>query len=694
MIERQEFLNPAMRFRVNPMMHSWASQPRSILMDAVKDFGFGGVVTNPDRKKGTITDEQSIEELSEVIKELEERGLQFWLYDEQGYPSGAAGGRVLKDHSELEAKGFYMRRRIVYPPYGPKHCTFRIDEESDKIVWAAKYPVNTERMNDSFVEYEKMEPIPFTDEFCECYLEENQAMFVFCSKPAYEGSHCTHNVSSFLRYINVMDPKAVRRFIDIAYEPIYERIPDAYKKAVAVFTDEPSLQVTYARPYEIWAYALAPWVDGLFEAFEKEYGYSMLPYLPMLFEGDERAYSFRIQFYNLVGKLIARAYSGQLAAWCREKGGVFSGHYIGEEYIYQHVEFYGNYLEVMKAAGYPGIDVLHCYPEIYIYNTAKYVQMVVRKKGINGMMVEICPFRNREIFAQDPVENMTGVMGLLYLGGVRRTNSYFRADFNAYDKRINAPEGYMNQQQAIAFNEYVGRLGYMLDQVLNDCNIFVYYGLEDAQAKMVPQYTSLSGRVKEADASTDALTKKIIESGYDFYYADSEDLINAKNSLDNGKPMISGCEVKVVIVPALDVMYDEAIHALKQLKESGVTVLFLDKVPQFGTSDAKKEDFLESASNFESVDTDCVMDCLDNLDEAFSAKTGDAMLIKGKFVRDGHEMYFVDNNTRGVDAEVVFDHKVKKHASIYNPVDGSVTPIMMGEKYTIPSFRGVFVVFD
>ena len=174
-------------------------------------------------------------------------------------------------------------------------------------------------------------------------------------KSAYEGSHCTHNVSSFLRYINVMDKNAVKRFIDIQYEPLAKYIPDVYKRAEAVFTDEPSLQHTYRRDYQTWGYALCPWVEGLFDRFEEEYGYSPLPYLPMLFEGRSgyfhEIYALRVQFYRLVGKLVAEAFTGQISQWVKDHGGIFSGHYIGEENLSQHVEFYGDFIEVIKKRG-------------------------------------------------------------------------------------------------------------------------------------------------------------------------------------------------------------------------------------------------------------------------------------------------------------------------------------------------------
>lgn len=700
--EKKLWDSPPVKNRVNPMMHAFPKKNRTTLMDAIKDFGFGGIVTNPDQDNWYEGYRENCKAFGNTIKELEKRDMPFWIYDEKGYPSGYAGGETLKGHLELEAKGFYMYRVAAYED---RHFTYHMDDDSDKIVWAASYPLDTPGLHQSYVRWDEMTPVPFNERTLECDMKAGTVLYIFNVRPAHIGSQATHNTCSFERYINIMDPRAVKRFIEVAYDPIAEECPEAFPKSTAVFTDEPSLMAGYVRDYETWNFALCPWVDGLFEEFEKEYGFSMLPDLPLLFEGTTEGYPIRVKFYRLVGKLVARAYSGQLEAWCKAHGTTFSGHYLSEETMAGQIAAYGSYVDVVKEAGYPGMDVLCCYPEIYNYNTAKHPQMVVRKKNSNGMMVEICPFVDVEGFSKDPVENMSGVMGLLHLSGVRVTNTYFSSNFEEFDpEKLEGRKGYMHREDAIDFNNYVGRMGYMLDGLHNDTNTFVYYGVEDAAAKKKPQYSGVSGREGEADLSTIAITKKIYESGHDFYYADRDDLVAA---LSSAIPAISGHEVKTVIVPALDVMYDESFDALKVLKEKGVKVLFLEKLPLYGTEKkvSSRDDrnlaaiaYLEgetagARSGFTPVTSDEILAYLEENDSAFTARAEDTMLIKSRFEKEGRELWMVDNNTRK-EALVTFDHKNKKTAKVYNPVDGSVTPIRMGEKYKIPSFRAVFVWFD
>lgn len=90
--------------------------------------------------------------------------------------------------------------------------------------------------------------------------------------------------------------------------------------------------------------------------------------------------------------------------------------------------------------------------------------------GSNGLMVEICLFIKIPELAEHAIDNMTGVMNMLFMGGTRAVNSDFAADFASYDQeKLGWFKGYMNQAEADQFNEYVGRIAYMLDGIQNDC---------------------------------------------------------------------------------------------------------------------------------------------------------------------------------------------------------------------------------
>lgn len=721
-MNKEAFLTPALEYRMKTIVHGWPEQ-EEVLMDAIRDFGYGGVATNPEQSNGYTSNPENLKKYDKTLKNLQEKDLAYWIYDEKGYPSGYAGGLALENHPELEAKGFYMVRRLAV---NPKHSVFHLDDESDKIIWAAKYPVDHSTMNASIIEYEKMEAVPFTDTYCECDLQENEAFFIFCVKSAYEGTHLTHNVCSRSRYINILDEKAVRRFLDVCYEPIVKETPDAYRNACAVFTDEPSLMSTYIQGDEVWPYAMAPWKEGLFEDFEKEYGYSIFPYLPQIFEGRESSYTTRVHFYELIGKLVAKAYVTQISEWCHEHGGKFSGHYLAEEALRHHVLYYGSYLEVLKATDYAGVDVLAAYPKIYHYNTTRFAQMASRKRGTNGIMTELCPFIDIPYFEKEPVRYATGILNLLYLGGCRCINSYFSSDFASYSPEI--PErykGYMSAEQARWVNNYVGRIGYMVDGVQNDCGTFVYYAIEDVQAKTRPEHCAQESKNSDTDRSILSVTRRIYEAGHDYLFADREDIVNASKSLRDGNvvPTISGIQVKNIILPAMDVIWPDAWEALETLKKQGVNVMFADKIPsnrvgermRFPWYDFREESVrgakCKETEMFKAMTEEEILYALYEQEKelkldiaVISVKAGgndgkntikpeNIMILNAKFVKDGKVMYFVVNNSEE-DIELTWDFKGKESVEIWDPSDGSVNQVKKDETFGMISYRGKFLVFE
>lgn len=683
MIDRELFKNPPRAYRPCPMTHAWPAEPVK-LMEAYLDYGYGGAVTNVPFEGGFTANAENIQRLGTILAEMKERGLAYWIYDEEGYPSGQGGGQVLAGHPELSAKGFYMHKRIAYKP---THVRYLLDDCSERILWAAKYPVETPGLHESYVRFDQMTPLPFTDTALECELGEREALYVFCLKDAHEGSQGTHNTHSFDKNINIMEPAAIRRFLDLCYEPIAAALPAAYREAVGVFTDEPSLFVEYARDYETWPYALAPWSASLFEAYHRTYGEPIEPLLPLLFEGGSEAYPVRVRFYSLVGRLIAEAYSGQLAAWCAAHGGVFSGHYLHEEEIYHHVKYYGDFIRVLTATGRPGIDVLCCYPEIYDYNTAKYPQMADRKKGHPGMMVELCPFYNREEFLRDPFNNMMSIVSMLYLGGVRKSNSYFLPDLTTYgDGSLHAYKGVINRAEAQAFTAYVGRLGVMLDGLSNDCDTFVYYALEQEQAKTVPMnICALNMHLGGTDLSTRALTVPLYESGVDYYYIDREDLAEAAAG---GAPTVSGHRVRTVLVPALEVMSGESMRHLAALAKAGVTVRFADRLPAVDADTGKA---LAIPEGFAATPLADLLHESKKTGDPFGGEAEGGVVLRGRFKKEGGVLYMLCNRSR---TDATLPYAGTGPATLLDPRDGSEKTLSPGERVTVPAMRALFVLIE
>lgn len=70
-------------------------------------LGLGGLVTNMPFGRDYLRSEKHWRTLAEAVEACRKLGLIVWLYDEEGYPSGEAGGLVLAEDPSFEAAGFF-----------------------------------------------------------------------------------------------------------------------------------------------------------------------------------------------------------------------------------------------------------------------------------------------------------------------------------------------------------------------------------------------------------------------------------------------------------------------------------------------------------------------------------------------------------------------------------------------------------
>ncbi|MFN3421348.1 MAG: hypothetical protein ACK40X_06485, partial [Armatimonadota bacterium] len=206
-------------------------------LQGLKSIGIGGLVGNVSFQDYMRSEEQWRIFLS-GLKVAEELGFVLWLYDEEGYPSGVAGGLVLERNPNFEAIGLV-----------------RIVDEGGK----PRYEI--QRM--------------------------------------YEGTHCTENVYKKRRYINILNAEAVRTFINLTHDEYAKRIPNLGKRIHAIFTDEPSLMTTYIRPPKN-ALPAIPWVEDLPKEFKRRKGYDLTPHLDSLFLDVGDYQRVRCDFYDVV----------------------------------------------------------------------------------------------------------------------------------------------------------------------------------------------------------------------------------------------------------------------------------------------------------------------------------------------------------------------------------------------------------
>ncbi len=401
---KAQFRNPPNCYRTLQIIHNFDSfgTDEATLrqrMEWLKATGIGGLVCNVSFKDYMRSEEQWRIFLT-GLKVAEHLGLHLWLYDEEGYPSGAAGGLVLERNPDLEAVGLVRK----------------VDADG-------KPHYEVQRM--------------------------------------YEGTHCTENVYKKRRYVNLLSPQATRLFIEITHEAYARRVPNLGKRVHAIFTDEPSLMTTYIRP-PAHALPALPWVEDMPAQFKRRKGYDLIPHLESLYTDTGNYWGIRCDFYEVVAQLVAERYLGQIQQWCRKHGIASSGHLLAEEKLLWHVMYYGDLFTCLRRMDIPGIDILSSDPLALAagngFLVPKLISSAAHIMGRTETMSETSDFAEQMSGKRATLAQMKATASLQYLLGINTITSYYPDLYgathpnNTEQRRIDYAE----------YNAHVGRLSWLV----------------------------------------------------------------------------------------------------------------------------------------------------------------------------------------------------------------------------------------
>jgi hypothetical protein len=223
-------------------------------------------------------------------------GLQPWVYDEEGWPSGFAGGKVNARGGWTYARGLRLRF---------------LDDPAEAV------------QDDTLL---GVYPLP----------QGSAAPYAECTQSA-----CPY-------YIDILNEEVVRVFLETTHEEYARRfVLDNTAGLRGFFTDEPRLSE-----------GPIPWSPILPDEFKARYGYDILPVLPALYlpYGDYRA--VRHDFWALVNELFVHAYMEQIFNWCETHHCRLTGHMMMEESLYAQMTGTGGVMPFYEYMHQPGVDSL------------------------------------------------------------------------------------------------------------------------------------------------------------------------------------------------------------------------------------------------------------------------------------------------------------------------------------------------
>ncbi len=715
------FLDPAPEFRPLQIIHGFdhsLTDPKALtgeegidrLLDKLRRLGLGGVVSNVGGGFGDyLQSERQWEVWLDGVRRAEERGLVLWWYDEKGYPSGTAGGIVTRADPTLAALGV-----ACYPlnVSGPGHLRF--DQPASCLRFQAAFACRDfvssgpEAVINLAVNVDADGRLDWDappGEWTVLYLAQRHM---------YEGTHSSANVCEFKQYVNLLDPRATQRFLQVTHEQYARRTPpELWRKVRAVFTDEPSLMVGYAgklperfdgkvpvidAPLFRDRPAAVPWSEGLAQAFRDRKGYDPNSLLWGLFCGQhEAARAARQDFYEVVTEVYTDAFYRQTRRWCDAHGIAFSGHVMSEEWLPSHVAYHGSLFAPVRQMNLPGIDMLDSDPVSMLdglgFLTAKQVASVAHLTGAKQVHSECCDWCQRNAGHGATLAQRCGQGNLLYVLGVNQVTAYWSWD--------DIGEGAYRQ-----YNDYMGRLGSLLRGGVHRCDVAVLYPIRTAWLDFLPQAApghpappggDASVRMDRLGASYTSIVRDLLRSQIDLDIIDEQAL--TEGSLVGGGLHVADESFRVIVLPGCEAISLAAATALSAFARAGGLVVSVGTPPRLGESAAATPRVqAEMARLFADGGGGVVVapdGLVGRLRQAGCAVLDLAVpnphILVTQRELGGRGLYFIVN--AGAQPQTLRPGvRLRQPLDLYRPKDGSIAGFPAGSELVLDGYEGVFLV--
>jgi hypothetical protein len=251
-----------------------------------------------------------------ALDEASRLDVKLWIYDENSYPSGFAGGLVPEAMPESRGRGLALREERAAPRWeGDTLAAFELTGDGYRDVSASV----------------RAGAAPAEGR----YLVASVARAT--PGPWYGGRS----------YVDLLYPGVTEKFLSVTLDAYKREIGSAFGTRVpGVFTDEPNL-----RPA-----AGLPWTDGLPELFQKRWGYSLIANLPALRDpvGDWKR--VRHNYYQLLLEQFVERWGKPYCEYCERNGLQFTGHYW--EHEWPNAQGVPDNMAMAAWQQRPGIDTL------------------------------------------------------------------------------------------------------------------------------------------------------------------------------------------------------------------------------------------------------------------------------------------------------------------------------------------------
>ncbi len=575
------FSNPPMDHRPAPFWF-WNDRldPERLVWqyDLMLDAGMGGAVMHA---RGGLDPEEYLDErwfagVKAVVEHARERGGCAWIYDELGWPSGSAGGRLPRMYPELRLVHLHMDDVIVgeTPLDG-------IDLEA---VVAAFHVTRTD-INHGFQRRHDKSAL----------LQPDRIGYEAISLPFDPAAWAGKRVLLFRPVVsgalNYLDPKATAKFLELTHEEYYRRFKEFFGTTIThTFMDEAGMMPPAAS---------LPWEYRFAETFEQRRGYSLLPHLPALFFEVPGHEAIRYDFWSLATELFREGFGVPMHAWHEAHDVAYSGHYLCEATLKEATRQTGGVMPLYEFQGLPGIDILgndfysrRFEQEAYSYYvvTIKQASSVNHQLAKGGLLSESYGVGGH---AMGPEAMQTATNFQMALGV---THICQHAPFYSIraERKLDCPPFIDWHEPYWKFVkkhfDAISRTGWLLNQGEHQCDVLLLHPMSSMHATYrhyrVREENKAENYLFDADMPFELVDKHftrlsvaLLDAQIDHDYGD-EELMARHGAVEGAGLRIGVKSYPLVVLPALVNLRSSTLELLRRFAEAGGQIIVVGSAPR------------------------------------------------------------------------------------------------------------------
>lgn len=566
---REEFRSPGSCYRGAPFW-SWNCYITKEMIDRqvryFKEMGMGGFHVHVRvGLKNQYMDDDFLELVRYCDEKAKENGMLCWLYDEDRYSSGTAGGEVTR---RIEFRARYLRLTIhKREDMTDSPEMFAAKQQNNEKVKGCLRKVYDIELKDGWLYRSRMID---TD-------EKARGLKWYLYEELDKETPWINNQT----YVDTMNSDATEYFIQKTHEKYASCLQEEFGKSIpAIFTDEPNIKGMDFPAYAAGVTDIClPFTEQLPEKYRERSGMEFYQSVPAIIWNKEPGQLSlqRYYFFDVCCEQFVSSYCKPIGDWCKEHGLLSTGHILAEETLKGQSQAVGEAMRCYREFQLPGIDNLCDFRE---YSSAKQASSVANQYGREGVLSELYgvtqwdfPFEGYKLAGDWQAA----------LGVTTRVPHLAWASMGGEAKRdYPAAIGWQSPwyQDFSCVENHFARVNYCMTRGVPLVQVGVIHPIETMWCYQGP--ADQTGMLRDQlETDFKAITEYLLTGGIDFDYLSEALLADLPWEEEPGTFRCGKMSYRVILVPDCITLRKTTLERLKSFAVGGGTILICGEAPRY-----------------------------------------------------------------------------------------------------------------